>query len=127
MFYNWREADDLTVDQMEAADFADRINDMVAQGDAWANVEEAIEEFVGLSLYTWEEGKALYVKGQEVLTRYAIFHGGRTTIPYMIDRTPSDNKITNAAAWFLVDAGFIAHSPAYRFVRFYPRKAEAAI
>lgn len=127
MYYNWKEADDLTVAQMEAADFANEVNDMHTHGeDAFPTVDAAIDEHVGLIFDTQEEARAAYETGQEVLKRYAIFHGARSTIPYLVDGKPSDSKVANADAWFLVDAGHIATSPAYRFVRFYRRKEQAA-
>lgn len=129
MYYRTKELPDLTATDMEAADFANMCNEShIHAPDSFPTIERAIEEFVSLLHDTYEQAKAQYDKGQEVLSRYAIFHGQRTTVPFAIDSNgasvATDDKIDNAAAWFLVDAGHIATAPAYRFVRFYHRKEQ---
>lgn len=123
MAYEYKDADGLTLVDMKAADYASSINSALHSPYAsWTKPEQVIEQDCGVGMGNMKELMALYSRGVKVLKNYAVFVGGRTTIPWMIGAEPSDDRIKNALAWMLVDAGHIATSPAYRFIHFYHRK-----
>lgn len=86
--------------------------------------ESAIESALmphDLELYTFQEkdkmvsdALAEYIEGNTVLSQYHINWSGRNTVG------GSDAK--NAENFLVVEAGWIAHSQAYRTARFYPKR-----
>lgn len=112
----------LTLAAMQAAWFAETVNDSHHNApDAFPTIDRAITEFVGLQFDTAAEARSEYAHGKRILSEYACFMGSRTTIPF-INGKPTDDKTENAVAWYLIDSGYIANTPAYRFIRFYHRK-----
>lgn len=119
---------DLTLEDMQAAWFANTANDSHREApDAFPTIDRAITEFVGLQFNTAAEARAEYERGAKVLEQYAVFMSSRTTIPF-INGKPTESRTENAAAWYVTDSGHIATTPAYRFIYFYQRKdvAQAA-
>lgn len=119
---------DLTLDDMQAAWFANTVNDSHREApDSFPTIDRAITEHVGLQFDTAAEARTEYERGAKVLEQFAVFMSSRTTIPF-IDGKPTESRTENAAAWYVTDSGHIATTPAYRFIYFYQRKdvAQAA-
>lgn len=113
---------DLTLADMQAAWFAKTVEESHhGAPDSFPTLDSAIAEYVGLTFDTADAAHAEYNRGATVLKQYVVFMSERTTIPFINNR-PTESRTENAVTWFLHDAGWLATSPAYRFIYFYNRK-----
>ena len=117
----------LSYDQMSDACFA-RLKDMDPdfENGEQAALYTAMRHYDNQGMYQAEEtkkerDKALdrYKKGKAVLEDYTLAFTKRTTTPYYANGKPAIPDFVED--YYIVDAGYIASSPAYRFAIFSPR------